>query len=76
MKNNLRTVGYTSLKIYRVQVVWIEADYCFPLTAQDDEVLEGKYSVVARRKIVTCRSHLIPQMQKGISNLEGNLTRL
>ena len=41
MKNNLRTVGYTSLKIYRVQVVWIEADYCFPLTAQDGEVLEG-----------------------------------
>ena len=44
MKNNLRTMGYTKFGVrffYQVQVVWIEADYCFSLTAQDVEMLES-----------------------------------
>jgi hypothetical protein len=40
VKNNLCTIRYTKLRVYQVQVVWIEADYCFSLTAQDDKMLE------------------------------------
>lgn len=44
MKNNLGTIGSTNLivrLIYLVQVVRIETDYCFPLAAQDEEMLEA-----------------------------------
>jgi len=40
VKNNFCAIGYTKSRIYQVQVVGIEADYCFSLTAQDDEMLQ------------------------------------
>jgi hypothetical protein len=44
VENNLRAIGYVRLivrSVYLTQVVWIEADYWFPLPAQDDKMLKG-----------------------------------
>jgi hypothetical protein len=44
VENNLRAIGYvrsTVRLVYLTQVIRIEADYWFPLTAQDDKMLEG-----------------------------------